>query len=182
MAQPGACGRSRGRRRVRTPFRQDVRSTTAARGASTSAPRWYRPSNPLRDTARAAPVRAIESTRSSPMSDRRATTPLLAVEGLTKHFAQGGGLLSRQKMVRAVDGVSFQLHEGETLGLVGESGCGKSTVARTLMCLTPATGGSVRYRGEEILALDRRRLRELRRDIQFVFQDPYSSLSPRMTV
>ena len=113
---------------------------------------------------------------------RRKSAPLLAVEGLTKHFTQGGGLLSEPRLVRAVDGVSFDLHEGETLGLVGESGCGKSTVSRTIMRLTPATGGSVRFRGEDILSFDRRRLRELRRDIQLVFQDPYSSLSPRLTV
>ena len=108
--------------------------------------------------------------------------PLLAVNGLTKHFTQRGGLFGEQKLVRAVDGLSFDLHEGETLGLVGESGCGKSTLARTLMCLTPATGGSVRYRGAEILTFDSRQMRNLRRDIQVVFQDPYSSLSPRMSV
>ena len=117
------------------------------------------------------------------MSDRHTTPePLLSVDGLTKHFAQSGGFLSEAKLVRAVDGVSFDLYEGETLGLVGESGCGKSTLSRTLMCLTPATDGSVRYRGEEILSFDNRRLRSLRRDIQVVFQDPYSSLSPRMSV
>lgn len=108
--------------------------------------------------------------------------PLLTVNGLTKHFTLRSGLFGEQKLVRAVDGLSFDLHEGETLGLVGESGCGKSTLARTLMCLTPATGGSVRYRGAEILAFDSRQLRSLRRDIQVVFQDPYSSLSPRMSV
>ena len=117
------------------------------------------------------------------MSDDPADVdPLLEVAGLTKHFVQGGGFFEKPKVVRAVDGVSFKLGDGETLGLVGESGCGKSTVSRTLMRLTPATAGSVRYRGQNILALDRRRLRELRRDIQIVFQDPYSSLSPKMTV
>lgn len=117
------------------------------------------------------------------MTDERATAePLLEVNGLTKYFTQSGGFLSETKLVRAVDGVSFDLYEGETLGLVGESGCGKSTLSRTLMCLTPATNGSVRYRGEEILSFDNRQLRTLRRDIQVVFQDPYSSLSPRMSV
>ena len=114
--------------------------------------------------------------------DHTAAEPLLVVSGLTKHFVQGGGLLEKPRVVRAVDGVSFALHEGETLGLVGESGCGKSTVSRALMRLTPATGGSIRYRGEEILTFDRHRMRGLRRDIQIVFQDPYSSLSPKMTV
>jgi len=116
------------------------------------------------------------------LDDGPTAEPLLEVSGLTKHFVRGGGLLEKSSVVRAVDGVDFVLHEGETLGLVGESGCGKSTVSRALMRLIPVTGGSIRYRGEEILTFDRQRMRDLRRDIQIVFQDPYSSLSPKMTV
>lgn len=109
-------------------------------------------------------------------------TPLLEVRSLRKHYTRSGGLLAPRQLVRAVDGVSFDLHEGETLGLVGESGCGKSTVSRTIMCLTAATSGQVMYGGKDILSLDRKALRDLRRDIQIVFQDPYASLSPRQTV
>jgi oligopeptide/dipeptide ABC transporter ATP-binding protein len=102
--------------------------------------------------------------------------PVLAVAGLVKHFPRRDGL------VRAVDGVSFTLGRGETLALVGESGCGKSTVARTVLRLVEPTSGSVRLCGEDVLATDRARLRALRRDMQIVFQDPYASLDPRMRI
>ncbi|GAA1386041.1 dipeptide ABC transporter ATP-binding protein [Pseudonocardia kongjuensis] len=110
-------------------------------------------------------------------------TPLLEVQDLVVSFAARRSLLRRRPApVRAVDGVSFELHQGETLGLVGESGCGKSTTARGLMRLVEPESGSVRLDGRELLDLPARPLRSARRDIQMVFQDPYSSLDPSMLV
>ncbi len=109
--------------------------------------------------------------------------PLLEVEGLTMHFPIMAGVFRRQiGTVRAVDGLDFNIREGETLGLVGESGCGKSTVARAILRLYEPTAGSVRFRGEDIARLDGEPLRRLRRRMQMVFQDPQASLNPRMTV
>jgi oligopeptide/dipeptide ABC transporter ATP-binding protein len=109
--------------------------------------------------------------------------PLLEVRDLTKHFPIRRGLLSRTVgHVRAVDGVSFSLTEGEVLGLVGESGCGKTTTGRCILRLIEPTSGSVRFAGREVTTLGKRELRSLRREMQIVFQDPYSSLNPRLTV
>ena len=109
--------------------------------------------------------------------------PLLRIEQLTKHFPVRGGLFLRTVgRVHAVDDVSFEVRRGETLGLVGESGCGKSTVGKTLLRLYEPTSGSVFFEGEDVTRMDRKRLRSLRRDIQIIFQDPFESLNARHTV
>jgi ABC-type oligopeptide transport system ATPase subunit len=105
---------------------------------------------------------------------------LVEVSHLVKHFTRGGGLLRAGTIVNAVDDVSFTIDEGETFGLVGESGSGKTTTGRCLLRLIEPTSGQVRFRGENVLAFSRRRMRDARRDMQIVFQDPYSSLNPRM--
>ena len=108
--------------------------------------------------------------------------PLLRVEGLTKHYGVSKGLLRRPaEPVRAVDGVSFEIGRGETLGLVGESGCGKTTVGRAVLRLVEPTAGRVVFDGVDVTALAPEPLRALRRDVQMVFQDPFGSLNPRMT-
>jgi peptide/nickel transport system ATP-binding protein len=109
--------------------------------------------------------------------------PLLVVKGLVKYYPIFGGVLRRHVGdVRAVDGVSFDIRAGEILGLVGESGCGKSTLGKTLLQLLPATSGSVTLRGEDVLGKTGDDLKRLRRRMQIVFQDPVSSLNPRMPV
>jgi oligopeptide/dipeptide ABC transporter ATP-binding protein len=110
-------------------------------------------------------------------------TPLLQIEKLHKHFPIRRGLFGRVAgAVRAVDGVSFDVRPGEVLGLVGESGCGKTTVGRCVLRLLEPTTGTIRFEGRDITSLGRRELRPLRRRMQIIFQDPYSSLNPRLTV
>jgi oligopeptide transport system ATP-binding protein len=118
------------------------------------------------------------------VSESLATEPILQVRDLVKHFPVRVGVLFKHTIghVRAVDGVSFDLHRGETLGVVGESGCGKSTLAQVLMRLEPPTSGSARFQGRDMFAMRGAELRRLRRSIQIVLQDPYTSLNPRMTV
>jgi len=108
--------------------------------------------------------------------------PLLKVERLVKHFPVRKGFLGKRAYVHAVDDVSFELASGETLALVGESGCGKSTTGRLVLRLIEPTAGSVHFGGRDLGALSERELRAARRDMQIIFQDPYSSLNPRMTI
>jgi len=110
-------------------------------------------------------------------------TALLEVEGLVKHFVASRSLLGRPTaFIKAVDGVSFSLEAGKTLALVGESGCGKSTVSRLMLRLIEPDQGRIRFEGRDLLALGANQLRAFRRDAQIIFQDPYASLNPRMTV
>ena len=110
--------------------------------------------------------------------------PFLELKDLHTHFpVKGGGLISRTvDMIKAVNGVSLSIKRGEILGLVGESGCGKSTLSRTVMQLQPATSGQVILDGEELTVLPKSKVRNRRLDFQMIFQDPYASLNPRMTV
>ena len=126
------------------------------------------------------------TTTVEPAAEEQPTTkvPVLEVRDLVKHFPiRGGGLIRRVvAYVQAVSGVSFDLYPGETLGLVGESGCGKSTTGRAILQLHRPTSGSVKFEGRELTTLTSRQLRPLRRDLQIVFQDPYASLNPRLPV
>ena len=128
-----------------------------------------------RTTATAAPGTTVQS----PARERVVPggEPLLRVTDVTKHFTVGV-----RTQVRAVDGVSFEIYPGETLGLVGESGCGKSTLGRVVTQLLPATSGSIVFEGEDLTALRGESLRQKRREVQMIFQDPYASLDPRMTI
>lgn len=110
------------------------------------------------------------------MSDKENREVLLKVENVKKYFNVGSGTL------KAVDGLSFELHKGETLGLVGESGCGKSTAGRTVLRLYEPTDGKVTFNGVDIYSLPKRALKEIRKQMQIIFQDPYASLDPRMTI
>jgi ABC-type oligopeptide transport system ATPase subunit len=133
-------------------------------------------------------VTGIEATGAAPSDDRAGTGPndgpLLVVKNLTKYFPVKTGLLFDRTVdhVKAVDDVSFEIAAGETLGLVGESGSGKSTSGYCVLQLLKPTSGSVRFLGQELTELKREELREMRREMQIVFQDPYASLNPRMTI
>jgi peptide/nickel transport system ATP-binding protein len=110
-------------------------------------------------------------------------TPLVELDHLTKHFSVKQGVFARGKgVVHAVEDVSLVVNKGETLGIVGESGCGKSTTARLMLRLLDPTGGSIKFEGRDITTLSQRQLRPLRREMQMIFQDPYSSLNPRKTI
>ena len=109
-------------------------------------------------------------------------TALLSAENLVKQFTVRGGLLAEKRQLTAVAGLDLELFPGETLGLAGESGCGKSTVARLLTGLTPPTQGTIRYAGRDLSGMDRGELALFRKDVQMIFQDPFSSLNPRMRV
>jgi len=107
---------------------------------------------------------------------------LISLQDLQVHYRIGGGLFSKAKTVKAVDGVSLDIRKGETLGLVGESGCGKSTLGKAILRLTEPTGGKVFYNGRDLAHLPKNAMREQRKHLQMIFQDPYASLNPRMTV
>ncbi len=126
---------------------------------------------------------AIEPT-SQPAPRQGGADPLVQVHGLVKHFPLTQGIVIQRKVgaVQAVDGVSFDVHRGETLGLVGETGCGKSTTARLIMRLLDPTAGEIRFDGQDITKLKGSRLKATRREMQMIFQDPYSSLNPRKTI
>ena len=139
------------------------------------------------DSAPGVPAPLTTAAHPDPAPPAATATPpdssLLSVDDLKVHFpVRTGGWLGRKQPLRAVDGVDLELRPGETLGIVGESGCGKSTLARAILRLVPATAGSVWLLGQSVGDLDKRALREMRRDAQVIFQDPLASLNPRMTV
>ncbi|MGI9503093.1 MAG: ABC transporter ATP-binding protein, partial [Geminicoccaceae bacterium] len=129
-------------------------------------------------------ARGAPAVTSDALQGGQGGIPLLSVKDLEKHYVVTKGLMRRAtgEVVRAVDGVSFDLQPGETLGIVGESGSGKSTLAKTLLRLEEPTSGEARYRGQDIFDLTDQQLLNLRRQVQVVFQDPHASLNPRMTV
>jgi oligopeptide transport system ATP-binding protein len=129
-------------------------------------------------------VPSLEKATASAAASTAGNGPLLQVDNLTKHFPIRSGIVFQRQIgaVRAVDGVSFGVQRGETLALVGESGCGKSTTARTVLRLLEPTSGTITFEGEDITKVGPRQLRRLRREMQIVFQDPYASLNPRQTV
>jgi peptide/nickel transport system ATP-binding protein/oligopeptide transport system ATP-binding protein len=146
-------------------------------------PQNRRPASPggvTRATGRAGITPIAGPGRIPPSNGKRI---LVTVKDLAKYFSVRGGMLRRAEgQVKAVDGVSFTIGEGTTLGLVGESGCGKTTVGRTVLRLSPATQGTVIFDGQDVFKANKRELKTLRRDMQIIFQDPFSSLDPRMTV
>jgi peptide/nickel transport system ATP-binding protein/oligopeptide transport system ATP-binding protein len=127
---------------------------------------------------------AVAASQLQPPEPTPGGEPLIEVRDLVKHFPLTQGIVFQRKVgaVRAVDGISFDVLRGETLGVVGESGCGKSTTARLLLRLMQPTSGSVKFEGREIATIKGTALKDLRREMQMIFQDPYSSLNPRKTV
>ena len=119
------------------------------------------------------------------MADTNERTPLLKVEHLSKEFPAESGMFAKRfskRVVSAVNDISFEIYPGETFGLVGESGCGKSTTGRTIMRLTKPTAGKVFFQGKDVAEMSKHEIKDMRREMQFIFQHPYASLNPRMTI
>ena len=127
-------------------------------------------------------VRRLSDAKSNNRKVSRNAAQILRVKNLHKHFQTGGGLFGKKSWLKAVNGISFEICEGEVLGLVGESGCGKSTVGRTLIHLEKATSGQALFDDQQIFSMSVSKFRPLRRDIQMIFQDPYASLNPRLKI
>ena len=128
------------------------------------------------------PHASADKKVSTAVRHKPGTEDLIILDDLEVYYRSGGGLLSASKTVKAVDGVTLGIKQGETLGLVGESGCGKSTLLKAILRLTEPTGGKVFYNGKDLAHLPKSAMREQRKHLQMIFQDPYASLNPRMTV
>ena len=128
------------------------------------------------------PIEVTPQERALKHKDLYTKKPLLEILNVKKEYYSNAGFFNKKKIVNAVNEVSFKIFEGETLGLVGESGCGKSTLGKAILQLEKATSGSIKYRGKELTKLKTSELRKLRKEIQLIFQDPYSSLNPRMLI
>lgn len=135
----------------------------------------------VKESQAESPAGKLAGSQAGPQAAAKAD-PLLRVEGLKKHYSVTGQAGFRRSVVKAVDGVSFELREGETYGLVGESGCGKSTLGKTLLRLTEPSEGQAFYKGADLFKQPRRSMQNYRRELQMVFQDPFSSLNPRRIV
>ncbi len=130
----------------------------------------------------ATPQASVDKKVDRAVRHKPGTEDLIILDDLEVYYRSGGGLLSASKTVKAVDGVSLGIKQGETLGLVGESGCGKSTLGKAILRLTEPTGGKVFYNGNDLARLPKSQMRDQRKHLQMIFQDPYASLNPRMTV
>ena len=179
-ARPGRRTVDRDRGRRAEPHRPAARlRLRAALQRAAARVRTCRAARRTRRRGAPCPLRAPPAGAPD-VGARVVSTPLVEVRDLTKHFTRGGGLFGRGSVVKAVDGVSFTIADGETFGLVGESGSGKSTTGRCMLRLVEPTAGEVRYQGEDVLGFSSTRMRAARRHLQMIFQDPYSSLNPRM--
>jgi peptide/nickel transport system ATP-binding protein len=182
LAMPSGC-----RFAPRCPFRIaqcDEHPALTALAPGRKARCWVTQSGaPLPPPATTLPAAAVDARAPAKEPETAAAEPLLSVRGLVKHFPLArDGLFGAKKVVRAVDGVDLDVAAGETVGVVGESGCGKSTFARLVVRIHEPTAGSIRFAGQEIAEASASAIRPLRRRMQMVFQDPYASLNPRMTV